>query len=582
MLSRPIFVILKFVKQWKLQPACSPDSQRLGAELKLSPLLINVLMNRGLVTREQIEGFLSPKLAGLKDPHEIPNIQAAVRRALLAKERGEKVIVFGDYDVDGVTGTAILVSTLRFLGFDASYYIPDRYGEGYSLSLESVKKIAASGVKLIITVDCGISSLIEIEEANALGVEVIVTDHHNLPHVLPKALAIVNPKQIRGEHPSKNLSGAGVAFKFAWALLRAAGIKDSVFLTSLLDLASLGTVSDVVPLTAENRILAVGGLNQINERKRLGLRQLAESASLPDKISVNNIYFGLAPRLNAAGRLEHASKSVDLLLTDDPIQAKELAQEISRINTRRQSIGASIKEEAFAKLKDEFSQANKLIVLAGENWHAGVIGIIASQIVEAFNRPAVLIGINNGTGRGSARSVDGLNIYDILNSCHDLFLDFGGHAGAAGFEVKTDDIPELKRRLEAKAADSIRAEDLIPTVEIDAAVEPAQITLNLIKELERLAPFGEGNAEPVLMSSNLTLKDFKTVGKEGKHLKAWFEKDGVNLETIGFGLGESQLIVGNNYDIAFNLESNVWNGFEKAQLGLVDIRESNSSPSPFS
>ena len=399
------------MKQWIIKPNQDPAL----------PLLHSILRNRGVA---DIEAFLNPKLSNLRDPFEIPDIQKAAQRALLAKERGEKVLVYGDYDVDGVTGTAILVHALRFLGIDATYYVPHRYGEGYSLSLDSVRKIAGSGVKLVVTVDCGIASAVEIEEANALGMEVIVTDHHNLPHALPKAFAVVNPKQIQGEHPSKYLSGAGVAFKFAWALLRTAGLKDSIFLTSLLDLASLGTVSDVVPLTEENRILAVGGLNLINERKRLGIKHLAEAASLYGKISVNNIYFGLAPRLNAAGRLEHASKSVDLLLSDDPVRARELAEELSRINTRRQGLGSSIKEEIFSQLSDAFVSENRLILLSGKNWHPGVIGIVASQVVDAFNRPTVLIGINDGAGRGSARSIDGLNIYEILDSCHDLFLDF--------------------------------------------------------------------------------------------------------------------------------------------------------------
>ena len=330
----------EIMKKWIVHPEIE---NRLTADLGLSPLITQILANRGIIDTAEVEKFIRPKLGQLRDPFEIPDIESAAKRVLLAKERGEKVCVYGDYDVDGVTGTAIMVNTLKFMGIETSYYIPSRYGEGYSLSLDSVKKIAESGVKLIITVDCGINSAIEIEEANALGVDVIVTDHHNLPHTLPKAFAIVNPKQIAGEHHSKYLSGAGVAFKFAWALLRTAGIKDNVFLTALLDLAALGTISDVVPLTGENRILAVGGLNILNERKRLGLKHLAEVASLYGKITVNHIYFALAPRINAAGRLEHASKSVELLLSDDPQKTREFAEEINRINIRRQGICVSIK-----------------------------------------------------------------------------------------------------------------------------------------------------------------------------------------------------------------------------------------------
>ncbi len=562
------------MKLWRIFKPDESLARVLSQELNISPLTAQVLINRGIRDVEEADVFLNPRLTHLKDPMEIPNITKAARRVLLAKEKDEKVLVFGDYDVDGVTGTAILLHTLKFLGIPATYYIPHRYGEGYSLSLESVKKIADSGVKLIITVDCGIANYIEIEEANSLGMEVVVTDHHNLPKNLPRAHAIVNPKMIRGEHPSKHLSGAGVAFKFAWALLRVAGLKDSVFLTSLLDLASLGTVSDVVPLTAENRILATTGLRLINEKKRMGIRHLAEAASLYGKISVNHIYFGLAPRINAAGRLEHASKSLELLLTEDPVEARALAQEISRINTSRQDIGRDIKDEVFSKLDEKYVTQNKVVVLSGKEWHPGVIGIVASQVVDRFSRPTVLVGINDGVGRGSARSIDGINMYELLDSCRDLFMDFGGHEGAAGFEIKPENIPELMSRLQEHGEGTISHEELRPKISIDAELEPSKITMSLIKELEVLDPHGEGNPSPVFMSKNLRLSDSRKVGAEGRHLKAKFSDGKVTLDTIGFDLGgrADMLSYDEIYDIAYRLETNEWDGFEVAQLSLVDIR----------
>ncbi|MDD4179608.1 MAG: single-stranded-DNA-specific exonuclease RecJ [Candidatus Margulisbacteria bacterium] len=559
------------MKKWRI----IRGQEARGRGQEESSLLTQLLENRGVVGAAAVERFLNPKLAFLNDPFEIPNIQAAAARVLQAKERREKVTVYGDYDVDGVTGTAIMVEALKHIGLDASYYIPHRYGEGYSLSVESVRKIAGDGTRLLLTVDCGISSAKEIEAARQAGLEVIVTDHHNLPQSLPNAFAIVNPKQIVGEHPSKNLSGAGVAFKFAWALLRSAGDKDSVFLTSLLDLAALGTFSDVVPLILENRIIAAAGLKLINERKRLGLKLLAEAASLNGELSANHIYFALAPRLNAAGRIEHASKAVELLLSENPLVAGETAKELSRINSRRQDIGSAIKEEVFFQLDDTYIAEHKLIVLAGDNWHPGVIGIVASQVAETFSRPTVLIGINDGVGRGSARSIDGLSIYKILETCRDLFLDFGGHEGAAGFEIETDKIPELRSRLKKLVDETINPAELVATVEIDAELFPDQISLGLIKQINRLAPFGEGNEPPVFMVRDLQLADFKKVGKTGKHFKAWFSKNGVELETIGFGLGgfADKMDHAKLYDIAFNLESNEFNGFEKAQLSLIDIRE---------
>ncbi len=562
-------------KLWKIFKPEDDLAQALSQELKISSLTAQVLINRGIRSVGEADMFLNPRLNHLRDPMEIPDVDRAARRVLLAKEKGEKILVFGDYDVDGVTGTVILLHTLKYLGIDASYYIPHRYGEGYSLSLESVKRIAESGIKLIVTVDCGISNFNEIEEANALGMEVVVTDHHNLAKNLPPAYAIVNPKMISKEHPSRNLSGAGVAFKFAWALLRIANVKNNEFLTSLLDLASLGTVSDVVPLTAENRVLAVAGLNLINERKRLGIKHLAQAASLYGKISVNHIYFGLAPRINAAGRLEHASKAVELLLTNDADQAKALAEELHRINLRRRGIGSSIKEEVFSKLDENYLAENKLVILSGEDWHPGVIGIVASQIVDRYLRPAVLVGINDGVGRGSARSVDGLNMFELLDSCRDLFLDFGGHEGAAGFEIAPENILELKDRLREEIERVVSAEDLKPKIAVDAELSPSKISMSLIKELEVLDPHGEGNPPPVFMSRKLNLFDMRRVGTDGRHLKLKFTDGKISLDTIGFDLGglADKLSYDKSYDIAYKLETNEWNGFETAQLSLIDIRE---------
>jgi single-stranded-DNA-specific exonuclease len=563
---------------WQLIDPNPSLAKALASELNVSPLTAQILINRGVTDKTAAESFLKPRLAHLRDPMEIPNIDKAARRVLKAKANGEKVLIFGDYDVDGVTGTSILLHTLKFLGIETTYYIPRRYGEGYSLSISAVQKIAASGVKLIVTVDCGISSVKEIAEANKLGMEVIVTDHHNLPAELPKAFAIVNPKMIAGDHPSEHLSGAGVAFKFAWALLKIAGEKDSVFLTSLLDLASLGTISDIVPLNRENRILAAAGLIQINQRKRLGIRELADNSSLTGRISVKNINFGLAPRINAAGRLEHASKSVELMTTDDPDRARELAKELSQINLRRRGIGKDIKEEVFSQLSDEYVGANRLVVLSGNDWHPGVIGIVASQVVDRFSRPAVLIGVTNGAGRGSARSIEGINIFNLLSTCQDLFTDFGGHAGAAGFEIESGKIPELIERLHKIGEERISPDDLRPKIEIDAVIDPSRITLSVVKELEILDPHGEGNPTPVFSSGNLTLSSVRTVGSDGRHLKAKFTDGRVSIDVIGFGFGDyaDQLSYDKKYDIAYHLEANEWDGFEVAQLSLVDIREAKA------
>jgi single-stranded-DNA-specific exonuclease len=489
---------------------------------------------------------------------------------LSAKSKGERVAIYGDYDVDGVTGTSILFLTLKDLGIDVTYYIPHRYSEGYGMNTGAVKKLYDEGIRLIVTVDCGISNLLEIEYANSLGMEVIVTDHHNPPSVLPKAHAIINPKLIEGDHGSRELSGAGVAFKFAWGLYRSAGIKDSSSLMDLFDLAGLGTIADIVPLLDENRILAVYGLKSLNNCSRPGIKSLIETVGIKKKITASSVSFAISPRLNSAGRLEHASLSVELLTTKDALKAKTLALELNRLNSRRQSIGRQIQEEVFARIGDN---PEKSIVLSGTSWNPGVIGIVASQVVEKYYRPAVLIGVNEGVGRGSARSIDGINIFAVLNECRDLFTDFGGHKKAAGFEVVEDNIPELTRRLKEIIGELITDEDIVPTLEIEAVLDPKDITMGLASELELLDPHGEENQPPVFASYGLKLIDMKRVG-DGSHLKARFTDGKVTLDSIGFSFGDvsTKLTLGDNYDLAYNLEVNEFNGYESAQLNLIDIR----------
>ncbi|MBN2057510.1 MAG: single-stranded-DNA-specific exonuclease RecJ [Candidatus Saganbacteria bacterium] len=565
-------------RSWQLFKADASLAQALAQELNLFPLTAQVLINRGIKDTAHAAMFLKPSLNHLRDPLEIPDAAQAVKRVLEAREKQEKVLVFGDYDVDGVTGTAILIHALASLGIKADHYIPHRYEEGYSLSLDSVRRIAERGTDLIITVDCGVSSLKEIALARSLGIDVIVTDHHNIPDCLPPAHSMVNPKRLAKEHPSCDLSGAGVAFKFAWALLRLSGSRDKQFLASLLDLAALGTISDVVPLTAENRVLAVNGLKLINSRPRPGLKRLIEVSALKGGVNVNHVYFALAPRINAAGRLEHASTSLELLLTDDESKAGQLARELNDINLRRRDIGGDIKDEVLQRLETCADQ-QRLCFLSGCDWHPGVIGIVASQIVDRFCRPAVLVGINDGVGRGSARSVEGLDIFALLNECRDLFIDFGGHAGAAGFEIEPGKVAELEQRLNRLAGSRIPEEALKPKLRLDAVLDPAAITLNLIKELEMLAPHGEGNPQPVFMSQELELGGMRCVGKDGRHLKLKLNNGGADLDTIGFGLGylEPTLKFATKYDVAYMLEANEWDGFETAQLKLADIRPAEQS-----
>jgi len=557
-------------KRWQVSRQEKEAAQEISKASKISTTLAQVLINRGLSGITEIDAFITPKLNFLSNPYDIPDMEKAAQRVLLAKEKGERVAVYGDYDVDGVTGTAILLLTMKDLGIDATYYIPHRYSEGYGLNNSAIKKLFDEGVKLIVTVDCGISNVIEIEYANSLGMEVVITDHHNPPKMLPKAHSSVNPKLIDGNHRARELSGAGVAFKFAWGLYKSAGIKDSTNLMEMLDLAGLGTIADVVPLLDENRILAIYGLKNLNNCKRIGLRSLIDAAGIKKKITSSTVNFAISPRLNSAGRLEHASLSVELLTTKEELKAKKLALELNRLNSKRQSIGSQIQEEVFAKIGDK---PERSIVLCGNSWNPGVIGIVASQVVNRYCRPAVLIGVNEGMGRGSARSIDGINIFNVLDQCRDLFTDFGGHKKAAGFEVVEDNIPELTRRLKGIIDDLVSDEELVPTLEIESALDPKEITMSIASELELLDPHGEENPPPIFVSYGLKLIDMRRVG-DGTHLKTRFTDGKVTLDSIGFSLGDlaSKLKLGNLYDLAYNLEVNEFNGIESAQLNLVDIR----------
>jgi len=561
-------------KAWQKHRPDRELSLKLSDSLGISPVTAQVLINRNIDSGQKASEFLKPKLAGLSDPFDIPGMRDACKRVLLAKERGELVMVYGDYDVDGVTGTVIILETLRFLGINCGYYIPHRYDEGYGLNAEAVREIKEKGAGLIVTVDCGIGSWEEVHLANSLGMDVVVTDHHVPPKKLPSARALVNPKLIKGEHPSRELSGAGVAFKFSWALLKEAGIRDVGMMLSLLDLTSLGTIADVVPLVDENRILAVQGLESIASRKRVGLRCLMDAAGINGNITSTKVNFGISPRINAAGRLEHASLAVDLLLSRDEDEAREIAGRLNRINVKRQEIGSKIQEEVFLSIRDKGGD-DGIIISQGRDWHPGVIGIVASRVVDEFYRPTVLVGVADGVGRGSARSVDGFNIFEVLDTCRDLFLDFGGHESAAGFEIDADKIPELAGRLKKEANKKISVEELVPRISIDAEIGSADISMGLLKELETLSPFGKGNPEPVFLTKGLKLSNWRHVGK-GSHLKAKFSSGRAMLDVIGFGMGEyaSMLDFSSSYDIVYTLRVSEWEGFEFAELRLVDMKKS--------
>lgn len=560
-------------RKWHLYPKDDALAGEISSQFKISKIISQILLNRGIKTHEEISAFLHPRLSSLRDPFEIPDMKKASARVLEGIRSKEKMLVYGDYDVDGVTATSILVLALKQLGADVTYYIPHRYDEGYGLNTEAIKMIAGEGIKLIITVDCGISNFKEIDLAASLGMDVIVTDHHNIPDKLPGAYAIIDYKLLDAANPSRDLSGAGVAFKFAWALFRSAGISDSMALKGFLDLATLGTVADIVPLTGENRTIVVSGIKLLNEKSRVGVRHLAKTAGI-ENITAHSISFMIAPRLNAPGRLKHAGLSMKLLLENDYDKASLIADEINGINKERQQIGNLIGEEAFSKLEN-FDE-KKLIILTGKGWHPGVIGIVSSKISERFNRPSILISEeSNGSCRGSARSVEGFDVYKLLLTCRDLFIDFGGHKDAAGFEMLKENIPLLEKRLSKEIEGCLSVDNIVPRTKIDYEVDPSLIDMDLASELLALEPFGSGNPAPMFLSKGIKIMAEKTVGSSGRHLKLKLSDGKTAFEAIGFGLGMfgGKLKKSAVYDIAYNININNWDGFETAQVELVDMRE---------
>jgi single-stranded-DNA-specific exonuclease len=562
-------------KQWVFADPDEALQKQLANDASLSPLICNLLINRGITSAKAVNEFINPKISSLSDPFEIPNLRQAAERALMAKTKGEKVMVFGDYDVDGVTATVTVLEALRALGIGADYYIPQRYGEGYGMNLDAVREIANRGYKLIITVDCGISNKKEIELAASLGVDVIVTDHHQLPPELPKAI-LVDPKMLPDNHSSRDLAGVGVAFKFAWGLFRTAGIKESGALIDLLDLAALGTIADVVPLTRENRILAIQGINVLNQQKRLGLKYLMQAATITPPIGVQEVNFAIAPRLNSAGRLENAKESANLLLSNDHVEASRLAADLNRINTKRQGIGKKILEEVEARIKQLNLDEHQMLILDGEDWHPGVIGIVASKIIDRYSRPTVLIGLEGEFGRGSARSLEGVNIFAALNACRDLFEDFGGHEMAAGFAIKKANIEPLKKKIAEVVKGMIRLEDLKPKLFIEGELKVPDLSLEFAKKIAALGPFGQGNDDPLFVARRVTILDKKTVGSNNNHLKLKISDGSFSQDAIGFGLGHlaRNLSFAVKYDVVFTLDTNVWNHNESVQVSLEDLAES--------
>jgi len=528
-----------------------------------------LLFNRNIKSAE-VADFLNPDYVKIHDPFLLKDMEKAVKRIRQAIVKAEKIVVYGDYDVDGITSTAILVDYLKSEGARVEHYLPHREDEGYGLNSEAIKQLVKEGAGLLITVDCGISNAHEVELANSRGLNVIIVDHHTIPKEIPKALVIIHPLQKDDEYPYKDMAAVGLVFKLVQAL---SGNDERI--KWYLDLVALGTIADVAPLSGENRILTKYGLIVLGKTKRVGLEALAEAASTNlKKIDSRTVAFQLAPRLNAAGRLEHADLSLKLLQTEDEGMARKLAGELEMINQERRKAQDNIlrmaTDQVEAEFKNDFS-----FVLADESWRAGVVGIAAGRLAEEYNRPTILLGEKGGEAKGSGRSIGGFDLIGALEVHREMFLKFGGHKQAVGLSISVEEIKNFRISLNEYAKTKLRGIDLTPKLMIEAELGAEDLNLETWREVRTLGPFGAGNPEPIFVTTDVEVSGKQVMGSDGRHLKFGLKGFGNNIEAVSFGANEvwlKEIESGQKLDIAYHLKINQFNGRTSLQLRLLDLK----------
>ena len=557
-------------KKWNIRQQDLLVQRLLTEELSISPVMAQIFINRSIRTPQEADFFLNPSLLNLHDPMLMKGMKDAVSRIKQAIQKKEKILVYGDYDVDGISAAALLTLTLKRLRADVASHIPNRLDDGYGLNEKAVSLIHKKGIELLITVDCGITAIPEIKSLRELGIDTIITDHHTPDEKLPDADMILNPLQKGCPYPDKNLAGVGIAFKLAAGLLG----KDDDWLYQQLDLVCLGTIADVVPLIGENRILVKNGLNELTHTKKQGLKALIEQASLKDK-NITSYYVGyiLGPRINATGRLGSPQTSLDLLLTDDKNKAEELAKKLCAENKNRQKMEELVLKQAMAKVERDIDfKHHRVIVLEDESWHKGVIGIVASRLVDRFYRPTVIISIDGNEGRGSCRSIRNFNLFDALSGCSQHLKNYGGHSYAAGLTIEKSRLDDFRQTINDIANKRILPQDLIPCVNIDAEIPISALSHKLLKELEGLSPFGIGNPRPVFVSRNLKIRNIPQVLRRST-VKMWVTDGKVTAEAIGFNMADLMPSdpLNQKIDIAYSCELDTYKGISSIKLQLKDL-----------
>ncbi|KAA0990375.1 single-stranded-DNA-specific exonuclease RecJ [Dyadobacter aurulentus] len=565
-------------KRWIHHPEFTPDEQRVVGELaeslNVDPSLAALLVRRGIMDFEQSRTFFRPDLSQIHDPFLMKDMDAAVERLTKAIANGEKILIYGDYDVDGTTSVAVFYGFLRKIYANLDYYIPDRYEEGYGVSWQSIDWAEQNGFTLIVTLDCGIKSLDKVEAASEKGIDFIICDHHRPGNELPAAVAVLDPKREDCLYPYKELTGCGVGFK----LLQAFCIQHHIDLESLyeyLDLLVVSIASDIVPITGENRIFAFYGLKRLNASPRTGIRALIQVAGINGALDITNVVFGLGPRINAAGRIKHAKEAVRLLLSELDEEALEFAMEINKHNSERRNFDSNITEQALFMIEnDTWAATAKSTVLYKEDWHKGVIGIVASRCIERYHRPTIILTQSHGKAAGSARSVPGFDVYEAIEECADLLEQYGGHTFAAGLTLPLQNLEAFKSRFNEIVSNRILPDQLIPMINVDMLLHLETISPKFYNVLRQMGPFGPGNMTPVFESGYVTLVNRPSLMKE-KHIKFDVKQGNSQIYTaIGFGMAHfyPDISMGRPFSICYCLEENNFRDKKTLQLSLKDIK----------
>ena len=553
--------------------------------LGISPITAQLLINRGIDNLDSAGNFINSTLNSFHDPYQMKDMDKAVQRIIHSIKSKEKIFIYGDYDVDGITATSLLILFFREMNVDASYYIPKRAGEGYGLNLNAISWIKEQGGKLIITVDCGITAVKEGKALKEMGLDLIITDHHQLSGNLPEAVAILHPGQKDCKYPFKSLAGVGIVFKLIKSLRSAfkkMGMPQEKIpnLKKHLDLVSLGTIADIAPLLGENHIIAKYGLKEIGKTSKAGLKALKTIVGINGRdITVTDVGFLIGPRINAAGRLGAADAAVRLLTTNNEDEAFEIARHLDSENRKRQLIQDDILREVRAMIESQCHvENNRAIIFSSSNWHLGVIGIVASKIVEEYNKPTILISVDGEYGKGSARGIPSFHLYESLQKCEDFLVDFGGHKYAAGLTIKSEMIDKFKDYFQTVAAEVLNKDDCISQIDIDASIELAELDYSLTKEINRIGPFGQSNPPPLFCSRSVEIAGEPVViGKNNGHIRMDVDDGSEIMEVVGFNFSYliNEINSDDSYDIVYTPIINRWKGNERVQLKLVDIRKAD-------